>query len=257
MDLMARRNLIMGGKKEYIVFEDPIVEQICVSNWSSDGIGLTKADAARVTTLVKGNDSVFFRTNITKFNELQYFIGLNPSNMIAWFQECRQMTEITFPTHLSSLNIMTNSILYRCDSLLVVNNAPVCNGTWNNYLKESVSIQSFVCPEGVTTLTTAFYLCSQLTYLDLPSTITTINAYSLIKNNNKPGWVPYRTLICRAITPPSLNNTADGITTDSNTRICVPYSADHSILNAYKAAATWSMHASKIYELNQDGTVPS
>ena len=37
--------------------------------------------------------------------------------------------------------------------------------------------------------------------------------------------------------------------------IYVPYSDDHSVLNAYKSA--WSSYASRIKELNEDGTVPT
>lgn len=71
-----RRRLMSGGKKkEYIKFEDPEVERICIANWSSDGVGLTYEDAERVTEInnkhgFKGN------TNITSFNELNYFTGL-------------------------------------------------------------------------------------------------------------------------------------------------------------------------------------
>jgi hypothetical protein len=36
--------------------------------------------------------------------------------------------------------------------------------------------------------------------------------------------------------------------------IYVPWSADHSVLNAYKSS--WSSYRSRIYELNEDGTIP-
>lgn len=40
-------------------------------------------------------------------------------------------------------------------------------------------------------------------------------------------------------------------------RLLVPYSADHSILNAYKTAQNWSNFANRFEELNPDGTVPT
>lgn len=55
--------------------------------------------------------------------------------------------------------------------------------------------------------------------------------------------------------PPTLGtNPFD--TTNNTFKIYVPYSADHSILDAYKTASRWSTYASRMYELNQDGTIP-
>ena len=55
---------------KYIVFKDPVVEQICVSNFSSDGVGVTEEDAAKVTSI----DTIFREnTEIVSFDELQYF----------------------------------------------------------------------------------------------------------------------------------------------------------------------------------------
>ena len=50
----------------YIRFADPEVEAICVANWSSDGVGLTTADAAAVTSLSQIK-TAFNETAITKF----------------------------------------------------------------------------------------------------------------------------------------------------------------------------------------------
>lgn len=63
----------------YIVFEDPEVASICMQNFSSDGIGVTFADAAGPynfdpTEIFRGN------TNIVSFNELQYFTGFAKRN---------------------------------------------------------------------------------------------------------------------------------------------------------------------------------
>ena len=72
----------------------------------------------------------------------------------------------------------------------------------------------------------------------LPTTVTTINDYSF--NNCFSA-----TLYLRQTTPPTLANTR-GI--NFIKRIVVPYSADHSVLNAYKSASNWSSYASKIVE---------
>jgi hypothetical protein len=58
---------------KYIVFADPVVEQICATNFGN-GNGLTEEQAAKVTTI----NSPLFRDNksITSFDELQYFTNL-------------------------------------------------------------------------------------------------------------------------------------------------------------------------------------
>lgn len=90
--LLLRRRMTMGPK-EYIQFADPAVEAICVANWSSDGVGLTKADAAAVTNI----DGKFFNNNdITSFNEFQYFTGIT-SMWYNAFNNCPNLTEITLP----------------------------------------------------------------------------------------------------------------------------------------------------------------
>ena len=72
---------------KYIQFEDPAVEAICVANWSSDGIGLTMEDAAKVTSL----GTVFYNTEITSFDELQYFTGVTSLEENA-FRNCTALT---------------------------------------------------------------------------------------------------------------------------------------------------------------------
>jgi hypothetical protein len=49
-------------------------------------------------------------------------------------------------------------------------------------------------------------------------------------------------------TPPTLANSNAFQNIPSDCIIYVPYSADHSILNAYKTATNWSSQASKMQE---------
>ena len=98
---LRRRMMTKGGDSnldEYIIFEDPAVEALCIANWSSDGVGLTYRDAASVTSI----GSVFNRNStITKFNEFQYFTGITELPT-ASFQYCTNLTEITFPNSIIS-----------------------------------------------------------------------------------------------------------------------------------------------------------
>ena len=108
-------------------------------------------------------------------------------------------------------------------------------------------ITSLTLGEGVTTIRhSAFYGTTSLTSLTIPSTVTEFQQglqYSGV-----------REVIMRPTTPPTTGNVFDGMI---NFEKCyVPYSSDHSILNAYKTATGWVRYASKIYELNPDGTIP-
>ena len=82
----------------YIIFADPVVKQICVENWGSDG-EITYEQAAAVTdleTAFGGN------TEITSFNELRYFIGLTQIEEYA-FQNCIGLTSMEIPDFITSI----------------------------------------------------------------------------------------------------------------------------------------------------------
>lgn len=93
---------------KYIVFADPVVEQICVANFSSDGIGLIPEDAAKVTdigTIFKGN------TEITSFDELDMF-GVTELKEGA-FQDCTMLGSI----QLNKIKKWNRTIFKNCSSL--------------------------------------------------------------------------------------------------------------------------------------------
>lgn len=75
---------------KYIVFKDKVVEQICVANFSSDGVGVLPEDAAKVTdigTIFKGN------TEITSFEELAEFENVKTLKESA-FDGCSNLESI-------------------------------------------------------------------------------------------------------------------------------------------------------------------
>lgn len=90
--------IVEGGY--YIRFADPIVGEICATNWGDGaGTGITKEQAAAVTTL-----SQKFRNNteITSFNEAKYF--LCTGNFGYQFAGCTNLESVDIstwtPTHL-------------------------------------------------------------------------------------------------------------------------------------------------------------
>lgn len=101
-------SLYIEADQYTLSFEDAEVENICVTNWGSSG-GVTLNQLQAVT-----NPGAAFRnnTNITKFNEFQYFTGLiNPASTTnQLFSGCTNLEEITLPPNLTMLsqNMFTN-----------------------------------------------------------------------------------------------------------------------------------------------------
>lgn len=97
--------------EQYIVFADPVVEQICATKWG-DGVGLKPSQAAQVTNAQFGTT---FRQNadITSFDELQYFTGITSLSNYA-FQACTALESIVFP---SSLTTIAAQVFRDCNSL--------------------------------------------------------------------------------------------------------------------------------------------
>lgn len=103
-------------------------------------------------------------------------------------------------------------------------------------------------PEGVATFTGEALRDSSAKEIDLPTTMTSIG---------NSVWTLYglhclERLIVRATTPPTLPSTNNLSALASFCKIYVPYGCGET----YKTATNWSAQAGKIYELNQDGTIP-
>ena len=98
-------------KNAFIVFADPVVKSICIENWDTDGDGeLSYDEAAAVTDI----GEVFTRNNqITTFNELQFFTGLNAIGTSAefnWksrgFSGCTNLASVSLPESLSIIGTL-------------------------------------------------------------------------------------------------------------------------------------------------------
>ena len=138
-----------------IIFADQNVKALCVANWDTNNDNeLSYTEAAAVTslgTVFQGN------TNITSFNELQYFTGLTSINSDA-FQLCTGLETVTLPNTLTEIK--------------------------SNAFRKCNALASIEFPESLTTIgTTAFYECTSLTSIFIPASVTTIDANPFMKNN--------------------------------------------------------------------------
>lgn len=92
--------------EKIIDFEDPLVKQLCVANWDMNNDGeLSYGEARSVANIGR----VFYKTDITTFNELQYFSGLTAIPEWA-FSHCHQLRSIVLPETV--LEICDNAFTY-------------------------------------------------------------------------------------------------------------------------------------------------
>lgn len=195
--------------KDNVQFADAAVKSICVTNWDTDNDGeLSKEEAAAVTDLGQR----FRNSEITLFNDLQYFTGLTTISERA-FSGCQQLKSITLPANITSFgdNAFTN-----CQSLEVLNipakvssigesalaglkslktlTVDAANQYFmaeGNVLYTTDKTQLIVCApqkSGSLTVNTnvkvlrenAFYQCEKLTSIALPNGLTTIGAAAFV-----------------------------------------------------------------------------
>ena len=113
----------------------------------------------------------------------------------------------------------------------------------DNAFNTCYSLASVTIPDSLTSIASAvFYSCYSLASVTIPDSVTSIDTYVF---GFCYGVAEYH---LAPTTPPTIPNTNafSGIAADCI--IYVPYSADHSILEAYKSANNWSNYASKMQE---------
>ena len=130
------------------------------------------------------------------------------------------IAEITFPTSLRNIGTSVNSYCFR----------------------NCLNLTTLKFNEGLTTTYDRWCWGSRnITLIDFPSTMKTMNGYSLHPYDvNQKNFI----VICRAVTPPSLGSNG------YLSRLTAVYVPDDSV-SAYKAASVWSGIAAKIKPLSE------
>lgn len=152
------------------------------------------------------------------------------------FASCTNLRNVTIPSSVRSIGdfaFTTSGIINLTISEGVTSLGQQC-------FASNTALVNLVIPDSVTTLGNApFRQCSGLKNITIGSGIT-----SLV---NEMFWTAKPdTLTMRRTTPPTA--LANNFQTWP-THIYVPYSEDHSVLNAYKAASVWSTYADRIEEI--------
>ena len=153
----------------FITFADANVENICIQNWDTDGDdAISFSEAKAVTDLgavFQGN------TDITSFNELQYFTGLTTIDGDA-FSGCTGLTSVTPPNTVTSIG---NNAFYECTGLTSVTIPNTVTSIGNNAFYECSGLTSINIPNTVTSIGNgAFYNCNGLSEITIPNTVTSI-----------------------------------------------------------------------------------
>ena len=271
-----------------INFVDPNVAAICINNWGNGEI-ITEKMAKDVINI---SDKFRNNTDIKVFNELRYFISLSTINSYA-FKGCTELTDVILPDTLISIgneafqgctkltnvilpDSLTNigySVFNGCNNLQIELNLPnLTDAIYINtfiYTKitkilslgsiTSIGADAFkgcteltdvIFPDTLTSIgNEAFQNCTKLTNVILPDSLTNIG-YSVFN-----GCTALITFVINAIVPPTITN-INTIPNNTNLKIYVPYSLDHSILVEYQGATNWNTFASKMYELDENGNIP-
>lgn len=182
--LMLRRRVLLGLlKEEYIIFADPVVEQICATNWG-DGIGLKPSQAARVTSI--GSNVFQSNTSITSFEELKYFTGLTTiSNVV--FKSCSNLSVIGVPPNLTQFGMQGVPIteiditdLSAYLNVTTFNNGSYCLTTGSpstgaHLYLNGTEVTSVTYPSGTTSIPKyKWYRHAYITSITLPSSLTSI-----------------------------------------------------------------------------------
>lgn len=173
---------VTGGY--YIRFADKAVQDICVANWG-DGLGITEAQAAAVTTIgtkFKGN------TAITSFDELGKFTGV--TSLGAAFAGCTSLESV----NLDNIKTLTGSEGYDAfygSGIKEVSmpNLEKMTGSYpaafqNSQIERVLSLgrlKEFITNSG----NFGFFMnCSKLKFINLPETLTTISWTTFTNTSN-------------------------------------------------------------------------
>ena len=207
--LVLLLNVVGLTNAQNIEFADANVKSLCVANWDTDGDGeLSFAEAAAVTNL----GTVFkYKSNISSFDELQYFVGLTSIGNSA-FSSCSGLTSIEIPNSVASIGIFAFVYCSGLTSIDIPNSVvsignyafSYCSGleqiivssgntvydsrdNCNAIIETSTNVlvsgcKNTVIPNSVTSIgNSAFADCSGLISIEIPNSVTSIDNYAFTR----------------------------------------------------------------------------
>ena len=167
------------------------------------------------------------------------------------FSDCKRLTSITLPEGVTSIG---KEAFSWCESLttITIPESVTHIGEWAFY--RCWCLTSITIPEGVTSIRPyAFYGCSKLTSITLPEGVTSIGkeafcycesltTITIPENVTSIGEEAFcycnslKSIICEAVTPPTLGDYVFFYGTNANLTIYVPETS----IEKYRSASGWS-----------------
>ncbi|MBQ4222239.1 MAG: leucine-rich repeat protein, partial [Prevotella sp.] len=165
------KNIVEGDipQRDLIDFADMTVKNLCIEHWDTDGDReLSKEEAAAVKDL-----GTVFEENqqLTSFDELQYFTGLEKIGEDAFF-EASNLESVTLPLQLKSIENGAFALCEKLQQIVVPKNVTAIGDAAFSGCRSMASVS---LPEGLQSLgNVAFGSCSKLSKLTIPTSVTTI-----------------------------------------------------------------------------------
>ena len=120
----------------------------------------------------------------------------------------------------------------------------VCTRLPNYMFQNCVNLKKVTLPTGLTNIAgNAFKSCRALDEIEIPASVTTIGSNAFGST--------FTTLIMKGTVPPTINTNSLSATLNS---VIVPWSADHSVVQAYKTTGNWTNYADIVSEAAQPTT---
>lgn len=155
------------------------------------------------------------------------------------FNGCTRLRFLPVPKSLVTTGVVSDSSYL--DSLRMFTTGEVTSVS-GALIYGSDRLERFSVPGTYTSIPQSFCReCKLVKKIVIPATVTSIADYAM------GGLRNVREIHLKPTSPPTLANSR-GMSAYAHTIIYVPYSADHSVLNAYKTATNWSGFASNMQE---------
>ena len=159
-------NLYIASDNYYMAFDDLAVESVFANGDYGDGIGITEANANRITKLSQTSG---FRNNtsIEHFDELSQFVNLKTIDSYT-FQGCSNLKTID----LSNITSLGTNVFKGC-SLISIDHFPELNEVPNSTFADNTTLEIVELPSTITRLgDVCFAGCSNLTSIGDTSNVT-------------------------------------------------------------------------------------
>lgn len=154
----------LSANAQNISFADQTVKTLCVSNWDTDGDSeLSQIEASAVTslgTIFKG------KKNITSFEELEYFTGLNTIDDYAFYQSSLQ--KVLFPNSVTSIGEYAFSETQLGEEIVIPGTVKIIG---SYAFSECSKLMRIILEEGVECINSESFT-GPIHFMTLPSTIT-------------------------------------------------------------------------------------